>query len=80
MPPQKLRGKALRDAAGPWREELGKSDRERLDALVELSVGDDIQLSDCLARLFPEMDTQKAQAALTSFRKRLNDAANPGPG
>ncbi|WP_395855197.1 TIR domain-containing protein [Cystobacter fuscus] len=71
----KLWGEALRAAVGPWREELGKSDRERLDALVGLSVREDIRLSDCLTALFPNVDTQKAQTALTSFRKRLNDAA-----
>jgi len=32
-------------------------------------------MSDCLAALFPGMEAQKAQTALTSFRKRLNDAA-----
>ncbi|MFY0573741.1 hypothetical protein ACN28S_04660 [Cystobacter fuscus] len=71
----KLWGEALRAAVGPWREELGKSDRDRLDALVGLSVREDIRLSDCLTALFPNVDTQKAQTALTSFRKRLNDAA-----
>jgi uncharacterized protein YjbI with pentapeptide repeats len=71
----KLWGEALRAAIGPWREELGKSDRDRLDALVGLSVREDIRLSDCLTALFPNVDTQKAQTALTSFRKRLNDAA-----
>ncbi|WNG15045.1 TIR domain-containing protein [Cystobacter fuscus] len=71
----KLWGEALRAAVSPWREELGKSDRERLDALVGLSVREDIRLSDCLTALFPNVDTQKAQTALTSFRKRLNDAA-----
>ncbi|HEX8825948.1 MAG TPA: TIR domain-containing protein, partial [Archangium sp.] len=70
-----LFGDALRAAAAPWREELGKSDRERLDALLGLTVRERIRMSDCLTALFPGMETQKAQTALTSFRKRLNDAA-----
>ncbi|HYO51816.1 TIR domain-containing protein, partial [Archangium sp.] len=70
-----LFGEALRSAAAPWREELGKSDRDRLDALLGLAVRDRIRLSDCLTALFPGMETRKAQTALTSFRKRLNDAA-----
>src|SRR5689334_16347934 len=73
--PHPLFGDALRAAAAPWREELGKSDRERLDALIDLAVTERIRLSDCLAKLFPDNETKKAQTALTSFRKRLNDAA-----
>ncbi len=73
--PPRLFGEALRAAAAPWREELGKSDRDRLDALLGLAVREHIPLSDCLAALFPGTETRKAQTALTSFRKRLNDAA-----
>ncbi|MFP2909424.1 TIR domain-containing protein, partial [Pyxidicoccus sp. 3LFB2] len=70
-----LFGEALRAAAVPWLEELGRSDRERLEGLLGLAVRGQIRLSDCLAALFPGMETRKAQTALTSFRKRLNDAA-----
>ncbi|HZH13345.1 MAG TPA: TIR domain-containing protein [Archangium sp.] len=70
-----LFGEGLRAAAEPWRDELGKSDRERLDTLLGLAVKERIRMSDCLAALFPGVETQKAQTALTSFRKRLNDAA-----
>jgi WD40 repeat protein/uncharacterized protein YjbI with pentapeptide repeats len=71
----RLFGEALRSAAVPWREELGKSDRERLDKLLALAVAEQIRLADCLQALFPEMEVHKAQTAMASFRKRLNDAA-----
>ncbi|MGZ3458538.1 MAG: TIR domain-containing protein, partial [Archangium sp.] len=70
-----LFGEALRSAAVPWGEELGKSDRDRLNALLGLAVREQIRLSDCLTALFPGVETRKAQTALASFRKRLNDAA-----
>jgi hypothetical protein len=70
-----LFGEALRAACAPWLDELGKSDRERLEGLLGLAVNEQFRLSDCLAALFPGMEPRKAQAALTSFRKRLNDAA-----
>ena len=70
-----LFGDALRAAAAPLREELGKSDRDRLDTLLGLAVKERIRMSDCLTALFSGMETQKAQTALTAFRKRLNDAA-----
>jgi WD40 repeat protein len=70
-----LFGEALCAAAAPLREELGKSDRERLDKLLGLAVTKEIRLSDCLHVLFPGEEVRKAQTALTSFRKRLNDAS-----
>jgi WD40 repeat protein len=70
-----LFGEVLRSVAGPWRDELGKSDRDRLDALLELSVTERIRLADCLDKLFKGVEPKKAQTALTSFRKRLNDAS-----
>ncbi|WP_224362127.1 eIF2A-related protein [Hyalangium versicolor] len=70
-----LFGEALRSAAGPWRDELGKSDRERLDKLLGLAVTERFRLSDCLQALFPGEEQRKAQTALTSFRKRINDAS-----
>jgi uncharacterized protein YjbI with pentapeptide repeats len=73
--PLPLFGEALRAAARPWLEELGKSDRDRLEGLLGLAVKEQLRLSDCLAALFPGIEPRKAQTALTSFRKRLNDAA-----
>jgi uncharacterized protein YjbI with pentapeptide repeats len=70
-----LFGEGLRSAAAPWLEELGKSDRDRLETLLGTAVRERIRMSDCLAALFPGMEARKAQTALTSFRKRLNDAA-----
>jgi len=70
-----LFGEGLRAAVRPWLDELGKSDRERLEGLLGLAVREQMRLSDCLAALFPGMESRKAQTALTSFRKRLNDAA-----
>ena len=70
-----LFGDVLRSAVTRWREELGTSDRIRFDALLGLSVTPHIRLSDGLEKLFPGLDQKKAQTAFTSFRKRLNDAA-----
>jgi len=70
-----LHGEALRAAVVPWREEVGRADRERLDALVRLATSERTRLSDCLQVTFPGQPTRKALAALTSFRKRINDAA-----
>lgn len=72
----RLHGDSLREAAQPWLEALGKSDRERLNRLLELSKSDHIRLSDCLTTLFPDDDTQTALANLTRLRKRLNDVAD----
>ncbi|HEX8702735.1 MAG TPA: TIR domain-containing protein [Myxococcaceae bacterium] len=76
----KLFGKLLLSAAAPWRDELGKSDRDRFDALLDLSVTEHIRLSDCLEKLFPGMEPTKTQTAFASFRERLNDAAQRGGG
>ncbi len=76
----KLFGEVLRSVAAPWREELGKSDRDRFEALLNLSVSEHIRLSDCLEKLFRDMEPKKALTAFTSFRKRLNDAAQPEGG
>ncbi len=70
-----LFGEALRAAAAPLREELGKSDRERLDKLLGLSTGERLRLSDCLKVLSPGEEVQKAQSALRTFRNRLNEAS-----
>jgi len=70
-----LFGDSLREAAKPWLEELGKSDRERLLRLLKLAVAEKTRLSDVLNTLFYGEDTQTALANLTRLRKRLNDAA-----
>ena len=49
-----LFGGALRSAAGPWLEELGKSDQERLKVLLGLAVTQRIRLSDCLTVRLPD--------------------------
>ncbi|WP_395751191.1 PQQ-binding-like beta-propeller repeat protein [Prosthecobacter sp.] len=72
-----LFGDSLRDAAKPWLEELGKSDRDRLQKLLNLSLTDKIRLSEALARLFPGEDTQTALANLTRLRNRLNEVGLP---
>ncbi|MBE2286506.1 MAG: TIR domain-containing protein [Prosthecobacter sp.] len=76
----KLSGDSLREAVKPWLEELGKSDRERLKRLLDLSQTANTRLSDCLAALFPDDDTPTALANLTRLRKRLNDAADGDKG
>jgi len=70
-----LFGESLRAAARPWLFVLGPSDRERLEGLLCLAVREQLRLSDCLATLFPGMESREAQTAFTSFLKRLNDAA-----
>lgn len=72
-----LFGDSLRDAAKPWLEELGKSDRERLHKLLNLAITEQIRLSEVLARLFPDEDTQTGLANLTRLRNRLNEAGAP---
>lgn len=74
-----LFGDSLREAAKPWLEELGKSDRDRLLRLVKLAVAEKTRLSDVLNTLFYGEDTQTALANLTRLRKRLNDAAKGDP-
>lgn len=74
-----LFGDSLREAAKPWLEELGKSDRERLMRLLKLAVAEKTRLSDVLNTLFYGEDTQTALANLTRLRKRLNDAAKGDP-
>jgi WD40 repeat protein/uncharacterized protein YjbI with pentapeptide repeats len=74
-----LFGDSLREAAKPWLEELGKSDRERLLRLLKLAVAEKTRLSDVLNTLFYGEDTQTALANLTRLRKRLNDAAKGDP-
>ncbi|HTI70514.1 MAG TPA: TIR domain-containing protein [Candidatus Limnocylindria bacterium] len=71
----RLFGPALVSATRTWLTELGKSDRDRLDTLVKMAVTDRIRVSDCLAKLFPELNTQKSLAAFTSLRMRLNGVA-----
>jgi WD40 repeat protein len=68
-----LFGDSLRDAAKPWLEELGKSDRDRLRKLLNLSFAEKTRLSEALTHLFPDEDTQTALANLTRLRNRLNE-------
>ncbi len=68
-----LFGDSLREAAKPWLEELGKSDRDRLLRLLKLAVAEKTRLSDVLSTLFYGEDTQTALANLTRLRNRLNE-------
>ena len=68
-----LFGDSLREAAKPWLEELGKSDRDRLLRLLKLAVAEKTRLSDVLNTLFYGEDTQTALANLTRLRNRLNE-------
>jgi WD40 repeat protein/nucleoside phosphorylase/uncharacterized protein YjbI with pentapeptide repeats len=68
-----LFGDSLREAAKPWLEELGKSDRDRLLRLLKLTVAEKTRLSDVLNTLFYGEDTQTALANLTRLRNRLNE-------
>lgn len=70
-----LYGVALREAAKPWLQKLGKSDQARLTRLLELSSQEKITLGVVLQALFPADDTQAALANLTRLRNRLNEAA-----
>ena len=72
-----LFGDSLREAAKPWLEELGKSDRDRLQKLLNLSITEKTRLSEVLAKLFPGEDTQTALANLNRLRNRLNDVGGP---
>lgn len=78
--PRSLFGEALRNSVGPWLDELGKSDRERLEKLIDLSITERIALSECLKALYPRVAEQKALADFTKLRKRANDAADGGDG
>jgi len=74
-PPELLYGPSLRTAATAILAELGQTDRRRLEALLQLSIAPQIQLSLCLRTLFPDLSEERAQADLRRFRKRLNDLA-----
>ncbi|MGV3662098.1 MAG: pentapeptide repeat-containing protein [Prosthecobacter sp.] len=71
----RLYGEALRQAAKPWLEEVGKADRARLGQLLELSRSEKMVLAEVLQKLFPADSLQAALANLTRLRKRINDAA-----
>ena len=68
---------SLREVAKPWLEELGKSDRGRLQNLINLSITEKTRLSEVLAKLFPGEDIQTALANLNRLRNRLNDVGEP---
>ena len=75
--PVTIRGSQLPRALAPLRDELGKSNRDRLDILLRLFPADTdrITLGDCLDRLFPGPDIKKQQDSLRQFREDLNKAA-----
>ena len=50
-----LHGEALRAAVAPWREEVGKADRDRLDALVRIATAERTRLSECIRATFPDL-------------------------
>src|SRR5262245_15972910 len=71
--PLPLSGEGLRVAVEPWLEELGKSDRERLEKAVALAAAGRFRMSDGLKVIFPGKEGREAQQALVAFRKRIND-------
>lgn len=71
----RLFGDALRQAAKPWLEEVGKADKGRLNLLLELAKSETMALSEVLQKLFPSDEAKDALANLTRLRKRINDAA-----
>ena len=75
----------LKAALAPVSKELGGTDRSRLEAIVPLFKGEPLakaSLGDCLHKLFPGVETDKALTDFRAFRSRLNgnaqDAARPG--
>jgi hypothetical protein len=61
---------------GPWQAEVARADVARLDALVAIATEERIKLSECIRVTFGDhRSVKKAVAALSSFRKRINDAA-----
>jgi len=73
----RLPASALTSALRRILPELGATNHARVLSLRDLAAEDgNIRLSDALARLFPQRDHDGALAALRSFRKEVNDAAN----
>ena len=70
-----LSGAQLRAEVQPLLEELGKTDRERLELLLRLSIGDKLRVSECLAALFPDHDERKATTLFRNFRAVFNKVA-----
>jgi WD40 repeat protein/uncharacterized protein YjbI with pentapeptide repeats len=73
-----LRPSFLKRAVAPLRDELGKTNNDRLDKLIGLfeAAGQErVRLSECLKSLFPGQELDQQLAALRGFRKTLNDAA-----
>lgn len=70
---------AARRAADKLSHELGRADRERLEALMTLfnNAGADgrIRLGDALVKLFPKQERTAALTAFRQFRRRLSSAA-----
>jgi len=70
-----LHGDLLRVVVKPLLEELGSSDRKRVEQVLDLATGERIRLSDCFSTLFPDVDQAKALKALTNLRSRFNELA-----
>src|SRR5262249_36871801 len=68
-------GEQLMSVVGPLREELGTSDRRRLEQMLGLVTGERIRLADCFGVLFPDVDPDKALKSFTNFRSRFNQLA-----
>src|SRR3569623_2546400 len=70
-----LFGEALQASAQVWLDELGKTDRNSLQALIELAVTERTRLSDCLDKLNPGQPVANALADFNRLRSRLNKVA-----
>lgn len=73
----RLSPEAVRRNAQKLKDELGRADRERLDALLGLLQSDGrINLGNVLKALYPEQKTDAAMMAFRQYRKRLGEIAN----
>ncbi|PWV61773.1 pentapeptide repeat-containing protein [Plasticicumulans acidivorans] len=76
MPTPPLSATAVERNANLLREQLGRADRERLDALLALPFSEQgIPLAAALQTLFSAMEREAALTAFRQFRGRLNNAA-----
>ena len=74
MQDRRVFGRALEQAIASLRDELGKSDRERLDQLVALAAKPEILLADCLGNTFGAKD-EAVLESLKTFQEGFNRAA-----
>ena len=70
-----LYGELLRSVVKPLLAELGASNRNRVEQVLLLSVDEKIRLSDCLSKLFPDLDQPGALKVFTNLRSQFNQAA-----